>query len=75
MATRDQIDALIGRLDRLLSEFLLLSESPLDKADWQTVKHHANDLIGVGNKALANLSDPEMSAERRAFLIENPPWS
>lgn len=53
--SRQQFDMLIGRLDRLLSEFLLLTESPIDVADWQTLKHHADDLIGVGNKALATL--------------------
>lgn len=49
------IDVLIGRLDRLLSEFLLATETKVDEADWQTLKHHAQDLIGVGQKGLLNL--------------------
>lgn len=50
------IDVLIGRLDRLLSEFLLAAEGPLDDADHQTIKHHADDLIGVGHAALKRLT-------------------
>jgi tRNA pseudouridine-54 N-methylase len=42
---------IMGQLDRLLSEFLILANHDgLDEADAQTVKHHADDLIGVGNK-------------------------
>lgn len=48
-------DLMIGKLDRLLSEFLLAAEGPLDGPDYQTVKHHADDLIGVGNAALKRL--------------------
>lgn len=48
-------DAMIGKLDRLMSEFLLTIELPLDGPDMQTVKHHAEDLIGVGNAALRRL--------------------
>lgn len=50
------IDAMIGKLDRLLSEFLAhADDSNLDEADRQTLKHHADDLIGVGNAALKKL--------------------
>ena len=49
------VNGTIGRLDRLLSEFLLLTEKPIDEADAQTLKHHADDLIGVGNAALNKL--------------------
>jgi hypothetical protein len=50
---RDNFDMTIGRLDRLLSEFLILAKSEfLDDADMQTIKHHADDLIGVGKAAL-----------------------
>lgn len=45
-------DVMIGRLDRLLSEFLIAVKSNLDAADLQTIKHHADDLIGVGGAAL-----------------------
>lgn len=50
---RNAFDLTIGRLDRLLSEFLALAKAPLDEADRQTIKHHADDLIGVGRAALA----------------------
>jgi hypothetical protein len=47
---------MIGRLDRILSEFLIeaarAARADLDEADRQTLKHHADDLIGVGKKAL-----------------------
>lgn len=55
LSEREQFDGVIGRLDRLLSEFLLLTKAPADEADRQTLKHHADDLIGVGTKALSNL--------------------
>lgn len=49
-------DLVIGKLDRLLSEFLHLTESAkLDEVDAHTLKHHADDLIGVGTKALDTL--------------------
>jgi hypothetical protein len=49
-------DVMIGRLDRLLSEFLSSAKSgELDEADKQTIKHHADDLIGVGNAAIKAL--------------------
>jgi hypothetical protein len=44
---------MIGQLDRLLSEFLATAKSgSLDEYDKQTIKHHADDLIGVGQAAL-----------------------
>ena len=49
------LDSMIGRMDRLLSEFLVAAEGELDEPDWQTMKHHADDLIGVGNAALEKL--------------------
>jgi hypothetical protein len=50
---RVDFDNMIGRLDRLLSEFLSAAKDPsLDMADKQTIKHHADDLIGVGKAAL-----------------------
>ncbi len=50
------VDDTVGRLDRLLSEFLWLVESDvLDQVDAQTLKHHADDLIGVGQSALKKL--------------------
>lgn len=50
---REYFDGMIGRLDRILSEFLEAARSEgLDRADLQTLKHHADDLIGVGQAAL-----------------------
>jgi len=49
---------MIGNLDRLLSEFLQATEAPeLDEVDAHTLKHHADDLIGVGQKALATITE------------------
>lgn len=42
----------IGLLDRALSELKILALSNLDAADIQTVKHHAEDCIGLGNRVL-----------------------
>lgn len=47
---------MIGRLDRLLSEIMIAAARPdIDEADRQTLKHHADDLIGVGNAVLRKL--------------------
>lgn len=41
-------DAMMGRLDRVLSELMVASDDEaLDEADRQTLLHHADDLIGV----------------------------
>lgn len=54
------LDACIGKLDRLLSEFLTHAADPnIDEADRQTLKHHADDLIGVGQAALKRLREPK----------------
>lgn len=50
-----EFDRAIGKLDRALSEFLLLP--PTDEANRQTLKHHADDLIGVGTSMLKKLSN------------------
>lgn len=48
----------IGTLDRVLSELLVLAgREDLDEVDAQTLKHHADDLIGVGKKALEILAE------------------
>src|SRR6185436_9412117 len=50
------VDVMIGRIDRLLSEVVIAAEDRrLDCADRQTLKHHADDLIGVGGEALRKL--------------------
>lgn len=55
MIDRAEFDARIGRLDRCLSEFLDLFSSDIDNPDRQTLKHHADDLIGVGNAMLEKI--------------------
>lgn len=47
----------IGLLDRALSELKILALSDLDAADLQTVKHHAEDCIGLGNRVLQILAE------------------
>lgn len=49
---------MIGYLDRMLSEFLHACDDPnLDEVDAHTLKHHADDLIGVGQHAKKKLAD------------------
>lgn len=48
----DQTIRTIGLLDRALSELKILALSDLDAADTQTVKHHAEDCVGLGNRVL-----------------------
>lgn len=52
---RNHFDNVIGRLDRVLSEFLDLYNQNLDEPDRQTLKHHADDLVGVGNSMLTKV--------------------
>lgn len=58
---REKFDLTIGQLDRVLSVLIGLTEESdpipgLDGNDVQTVKHHAEDMIGAGEKILANLN-------------------
>lgn len=46
----------IGLLDRALSELKVLALSQLDEADRQTVKHHAEDCVGLGWRVLQILN-------------------
>ncbi len=70
------LDVMIGRMDRVLSEFLIhCKRNDTDEADRQTLKHHADDLIGVGQKGLEVLrfSDPvsqTLTADRRDELLK-----
>jgi hypothetical protein len=58
----------IGSLDRDLSEFLYLCEDPeIDEVTAQTLKHHADDMIGVGQKALSIL-DARMATTHGRFM-------
>jgi hypothetical protein len=53
----------IGLLDRALSELKLLALSDIDAADIQTVKHHAEDCIGLGNRVLQILESKRSSVK------------
>lgn len=55
-------NSMIGRLDRILSELIDTAQTNLDKYDKQTLKHHAEDMIGAGEKIL-KLINPMMTAE------------
>lgn len=63
--TREEFDMRIGRLDRCLSEFLDLFSDEIDEPDRQTLKHHADDLIGVGGSMLKKLSPPPSAQSAR----------
>lgn len=55
MDNQDTFDQTIGRLDHTLSKLILFAELPKDAigtANIQTLKHHAEDMIGAGNKIL-----------------------
>jgi len=53
MADRPDIIKTIGTLDRCLSELKVLAQDPnLDEPDRQTIRHHAEDCIGLGTRVL-----------------------
>lgn len=53
-----QVAITIGELDRRLSELKLLAlDSRLDQADYQTLKHHAEDCVGLGTRVLEILKE------------------
>ena len=53
---RQDFDSMIGRLDRILSEMIAESmRDDLDDCDRQTLKHHAEDMIGAGQSILKKL--------------------
>ena len=58
--SRECFDMMIGQLDRLLSELILTAKEleRLDEADRNTLKHHAEDMIGAGHKMMEYL-DPD----------------
>lgn len=45
--TQAEFDLMIGRLDRLLSELMIVAKQQLDEANRQTLKHHAEDIEAV----------------------------
>lgn len=72
----DSFDHTIGKLDRSLSEMMLLGKgvNALDDADVQTLKHHAEDMVGAGQAILARVQ-----ARSRVIIVDEPeavavPW-
>lgn len=70
-ASRVYFDGVIGRLDRCLSEFLDLFSAELDEPDRQTLKHHADDLIGVGSSMLKKLQ-PNTEQQSTSPKVNHP---
>lgn len=54
----------IGTLDQCLSRLKVLAKSPLDEADRQTVKHHAEDCILLGRHVLDILGETYPPVEK-----------
>ena len=58
--TRDSFNTAIGQLDRSLSVMMewgrAAERGELDSADLQTLKHHAEDMIGAANAILGRVS-------------------
>ena len=64
-AKRESFNTAIGQLDRSLSVMMewgrCAERGELDRADLQTLKHHAEDMIGAGNAMLERVS-PKLEA-------------
>jgi hypothetical protein len=70
-ASRDKFDLVIGRLDRDISELMLAAKDPTtDDADWQTLKHHAEDIVAAGERVLTLYRERK---ERLGSTLESPP--
>lgn len=70
MSTNQQdFNQTIGELDRLLSAFLLLLNEETDEVNRKTLKHHADDLIGVGTTMLEKLGKLQVEPHKTSFDI------
>lgn len=62
LVSASSFDLMIGKLDHILSQMIIsskvLAESPYleSEVQRQTLKHHAEDMIGAGQKVLSNLN-------------------
>lgn len=65
-------DVTIGRLDRVLSELMEAKRSPLDAADAQTLKHHAEDMRAAADSILRALAGVEATPQPGASTSEGP---
>jgi hypothetical protein len=52
-----EFNKLIGDTDEILSRLIIYSKGFLDDVNTQTLKHHADDLIGVGGAILEHLRE------------------
>lgn len=71
MHNNSAMERLIGKMDRLLSESIIMSSCLLDLADEHTLKHHAEDMIGAGKKILSNLAATK-KAINKAKVAKTP---
>ncbi len=73
--TPRDLDNLIGRLDRILSEIVYTAKYiPLDIFDRKTLEHHAEDMIGAGIRCLELLGSkvPQELLQRAASTKASP---
>lgn len=56
--SQKKFDKTIGKLDRILSKMIEYSGTleALDEPNIQTLKHHAEDMVGAGEKVLRNIT-------------------
>lgn len=58
-----QFEDVIGNLDRLMSEVVLLAARPRNETDVETLRHHAEDMMTVGKKVLNLIDAAELKSE------------
>lgn len=64
------MDRRVGNLDRALSDMLACTGVMLHEMDYQnrqTLKHHAEDMIGAGQKMLKQLEADERTSKTESF--------
>lgn len=69
-------DLAIGRLDHVLSQLIgFAKDKTRDETDRQTLKHHAEDMIGAGQKILRELAtEPAYTCEHCGVASPKPAW-
>jgi hypothetical protein len=64
-----------GKLDRCISEMFYLVDHPRDEVTYQTLKHHAEDMVLAGKEILKRLGQseiPSSSEEQFKSWVEMP---
>lgn len=70
LRSQHDFNQIIGELDYILSAFLLLHDDEMkSEENLQTLKHHADDLIGVGTTMLEKLGKLQVQPEKTSFDI------